>query len=291
MSTHAIISVKVGDMLHAVYCHNDGYRYRAGRCLLENYNTQEAAEHLVALGDLASVGPRLAPEAGEPHSFDHPAQGVTVAYHRDRGEVFNAYSFQLSGPTWDEVGAVLNRFDTEYIYVFLGGSWHYIKGHEFVALTRKNTRTPRENKEANAALKKKARVCLMNNHDTPVKTFKITPMEDINPDKMTSDYISMAAELRYHKSKLAEAEQALELEIKKRRRAEEKLEDAEEDLATMQNRLVRMFTAPSDPNGLRGMTKEFWFEILKDAQEAGLCVVPPDFGEAYRRACELERGR
>lgn len=272
MSTPAIIAVKTGDMLRTIYCHNNGYLYGVGRCLLDHYNTQDAAEHLVALGDLSSVGPRLAPEAGEPHTFNRPAQGVTVSYRRDRGEEGNeAFTFNLKETPLEEI--VENLDDSGYLYVFMDGQWFYrTESDSLECLTVENTRAPWEHKDR---------------MDTP----KEAEGEGEQPEKSISEYISMAADLRYHKSKLAEAEQVLDLEIMKRRQAEEKLKDAEEDLATMQNRLVRMFTAPSDPNGFRGLTKEFWVELLGAAQEAGLCVMVPGFGEAYHQACQRERGR
>lgn len=153
MSTPAIIAVKTGDMLRSIYCHNNGYLYGVGRCLLGHYNTQDAAEHLVALGDLSSVGPRLAPAPGEPHSFDHPAPGVTVAYHRDRGEDGNeAWECNLTKMSMGEIAAKLAT--AWYLYVFLDGYWFYrTKSGRLERLTLKNTRAPRRNKEANSALK------------------------------------------------------------------------------------------------------------------------------------------
>lgn len=148
MSTPAIIAVKIDDKLHAVYCHNDGHLYSTGRCLLENYNTQEAAEALVALGDLSSVHPRLAPAPGEAHSFDHPAPGVTVAYHRDRGEDLNPWTpFDLStGVSVSEI--VENLDDSGYVYVFMAGSWYYRNEDGRLApLTKDNTRAPWDTQE------------------------------------------------------------------------------------------------------------------------------------------------
>lgn len=149
MATPSIIAVKTGSQLNAVYCNNDGYLYGVGRCLLDHYNTQEKAEALVALGDLSSVGPRLAPEAGEPHSFDHPAPGVTVAYHRDRGEDLNPRApFDLSNGV-SVYDVVENLDDSGYVYVFLAGAWYYRDEEgRLVALTEDNTWVPWEDQGA-----------------------------------------------------------------------------------------------------------------------------------------------
>ena len=151
MSTTSIIAVKTGDLLRTIYCHNDGYLYGVGRCLLENYNTQEKAEALVALGDLSSVGPRLAPEAGEPHTFNRPAQGVTVSYHRDRAEEgTEAWTVNLKEVNLGEI--VENLDDSGYLYVFMDGQWFYRdEDGRLVALTKDNTRAPWDTQEAQEA--------------------------------------------------------------------------------------------------------------------------------------------
>ena len=73
-----------------VYCHWDGYPAGVGKTLLNNYQTVEKVEALVALGDLSSVHAEVAPPEGVKHSYDDRADGVTVAYHRDRGEPLRA---------------------------------------------------------------------------------------------------------------------------------------------------------------------------------------------------------
>lgn len=54
--------------------------------LTKHYDTAEKVKALLALGDISILGEHLAPDADEPHSFEKPAEGVTVAYHRDRKE-------------------------------------------------------------------------------------------------------------------------------------------------------------------------------------------------------------
>lgn len=72
MSTRSLIAIQKTDQTyHAVYCHFDGYDYGdgVGPNLRRRFNTQEAAEELIALGDLSNIG-----------------NDKVIAYHRDRKE-------------------------------------------------------------------------------------------------------------------------------------------------------------------------------------------------------------
>lgn len=90
MATRSRIGIEREDgTIVSVYCHWDGYPEHVGRILNENYYDREKAEQLVALGDLSSLAQRPEPDGIEHHSFTQPAEGVTVAYHRDRGEEFS----------------------------------------------------------------------------------------------------------------------------------------------------------------------------------------------------------
>lgn len=72
-----------------VYCHWDGHPEGVGETLAKHYTNVQKVDQLLDLGDISSLGARVAPGEDEPHSFDHPAPDVTVAYHRDRGEARN----------------------------------------------------------------------------------------------------------------------------------------------------------------------------------------------------------
>lgn len=81
--------------------------------LTEHYNTAEKLKALLALGDISILGERLAPDADEPHSFEKPAEGVTVAYHRDRGEPLEKAQHH------DSVDALkASERDIEWYYLF-----------------------------------------------------------------------------------------------------------------------------------------------------------------------------
>lgn len=87
MSTNSRVGILHQDgATETIYCHWDGYPEHQMPILTEHYNTAEKVKALLALGDISILGERLAPDADEPHSFEKPADGVTVAYHRDRKE-------------------------------------------------------------------------------------------------------------------------------------------------------------------------------------------------------------
>ena len=90
MSTPSSIGIKnENGTVTSIYCHFDGYLSNNGQILLDHYNTEEKVKQLIALGGLCYLGERLSPNENEEHSFyGQRAKGVTLAYHRDRGEMF-----------------------------------------------------------------------------------------------------------------------------------------------------------------------------------------------------------
>ncbi|EPP7234373.1 hypothetical protein ACTOJ1_001316 [Shigella flexneri] len=110
MATRSNINVKVGNVYHVIYCHNDGYIEHNGKLLFENYNSQELAEKLVSGGDLSSLD--KSSDKVEGHSFDNRVPGYCVYYKRDRGEENceaiitedicndNAFSYVWNGSEW-----------------------------------------------------------------------------------------------------------------------------------------------------------------------------------------------
>ena len=73
MATRSNINVKVGNLYHVIYCHNNGYIEHNGKLLFENYNSQELAEKLVSGGDLSSLD--KSSDKVEGHSFDNRVDG------------------------------------------------------------------------------------------------------------------------------------------------------------------------------------------------------------------------
>jgi hypothetical protein len=90
MATRSIIGIENSDgTVTSVYCHFDGYFTGVGRTLLDHYKDPEKVQSLIDLGDLSYVREEVAPAPGQSHSFGNGAKGVTMAYHRDRGEEFS----------------------------------------------------------------------------------------------------------------------------------------------------------------------------------------------------------
>ena len=118
MGTRSAIVVKLEDgSYRGIYCHWDGYPSHHGPLLTEHYNTQESAEALVNLGFLSSLNARLRPNPGERHSYDNPAEGVTIARldmsNPDHTTPINA----------KRLGTILKNIDWAYSYLFTDGEW------------------------------------------------------------------------------------------------------------------------------------------------------------------------
>lgn len=109
MSTHAMIG-KLNDdnTVTAVYLHFDGYTAYAGKILLENYNTPDAVDALLANGDMSALE----------NNTDE-----CVYYHRDRDEDWD----DVQPSHYSNVTKLLNT-RIEYIYLFSNGAWSYTKG-------------------------------------------------------------------------------------------------------------------------------------------------------------------
>jgi hypothetical protein len=91
MATRSRIAIETTDafgnkVIKSIYCHFDGYPSGVGKTLMENYQDREKVESLISLGDISFLMEEIIPTG--PHSFNSPQPGVTVAYHRDRGEDF-----------------------------------------------------------------------------------------------------------------------------------------------------------------------------------------------------------
>lgn len=122
MSTPAVLAVFVDDVVQITTVHWGGEPSDVGYKLKTFYNSPDKAKALSDLGNLSSIGRRIEPDPGEKHTFDKPAPGVTVAYHRDRGE-------DLEKEIWDrpscmsDLDSILFEYDAEYWYVFMKDHW------------------------------------------------------------------------------------------------------------------------------------------------------------------------
>lgn len=128
MGTRSAIGVMHGNKAKVVYCHWDGYVDYNGRILQEHYNSAKA-NHLVALGGMSSLKPNIEIPEGVEHSFDKPAEGITVFYGRDRGEEGNEFQVCFSDTEMYE------KFDwCEYFYIMQDGVWYVSEGGEWKVL-------------------------------------------------------------------------------------------------------------------------------------------------------------
>lgn len=118
MGTQATIARHNEDgTFDTIYLHYDGYTEHAFNILRQHYNTQELVDALIELGDLSSLNERIAPDAGEDHTFMSPVRGVTIAYHRDRGE-------DRARTKAQRVPILTKSECAAYTYVWSNGAWY-----------------------------------------------------------------------------------------------------------------------------------------------------------------------
>ena len=126
MSTRSNIGIINDDRsVDVVYCHFDGYPSYNGALLLHHYGEEERVRRLVQLGDLSCLAPKLEPDPGQEHTFEHPVDGVVVAYGRDRGEK------HTEARHYESVDAYLDHMHREFtgvehIYLFDPGSGNWL---------------------------------------------------------------------------------------------------------------------------------------------------------------------
>lgn len=129
MATNCIIGrVMENGAVEGIYCHNGGYVDGVGRTLVHCYGEDEA-EKLMRLGAISSLGEAVEPPFGALHSFEHPCPGVTVAYHRDRGDRFDGC---FKGK--DVRDFLCNAPSITYTYLYLDGDWYLHVANDPVGL-------------------------------------------------------------------------------------------------------------------------------------------------------------
>jgi hypothetical protein len=120
MATRSTITMKLDNgKYRSIYCHWDGYLSNNGRILLENYSNSEKVSSLLLLGSLSSLDNEVSIPEGSLHSYDNKEEGITVAYHRDRGEDWCYTSYQ----DYEKISDIDSEF---YHYLYLNGKW-YVK--------------------------------------------------------------------------------------------------------------------------------------------------------------------
>jgi hypothetical protein len=134
MGTRSRIGVMHGDKLKSVYCHWDGYLSHNGQLLQDHYDSAKA-NHLVALGDMSSLGKHI----GEAHPFSEfdidkndidfdklialhdlaKKEGWTTFYGRDRGDKNVEFTVDQSYAEF-----LSKDYDCEYYYIMCDGVWY-----------------------------------------------------------------------------------------------------------------------------------------------------------------------
>jgi len=120
MGTRSRIGVMHGDKVKSVYCHWDGYLAHNGKILENSYDSSKA-NHLVALGDMSSLCNNIEIPDGVEHSFEKPAEDITVFYGRDRGET--GAEFKVAH-TFTEFLEQCDNCGAEYYYIIKDGVWY-----------------------------------------------------------------------------------------------------------------------------------------------------------------------
>ena len=124
MGTPSTIAfIKSDGTVHQIRCHWDGHIYSNGKTLKEHYTDINKIEQLIELGDISSLNKECSKPMG--HSFDHRIDGFTVAYHRDRGELWKGVKTEKFGNY--EIFILLSSFE-DYNYIYKDGKWLVMVG-------------------------------------------------------------------------------------------------------------------------------------------------------------------
>ena len=135
MGTRSRIAVMHGDNCKSVYCHWDGYLEHNGQILLDHYDSAKANQ-LVALGDMSSLGQHInVPDLVE-HTFEKPAEGVSVFYGRDRGEKGTDY---IVHHTFNDFLEQCDSGGVEFYYIMRDGVWYVGDTYDSTRLSKKLT--------------------------------------------------------------------------------------------------------------------------------------------------------
>lgn len=132
MSTRSLILKEKGRSLVGIYCQFDGYPSGVGKTLDKYYKTQKKVDELIALGDISSLGSKVAPSSGT-HTFSQPQNDVTVSYHRERGE-----ELRQINTTLDELEEVIDDMFIDYVYMFSekNKQWTVYTSKKFISIQK-----------------------------------------------------------------------------------------------------------------------------------------------------------
>jgi acid phosphatase class B len=104
MATRSFIAVKVKDGYNAIYCHWDGYIDGVGKNLYNNFKTLKEVNNLIGGGDVSSIDEK----------------GIVSYYNDDASNTIFCSDY-------DELVENAKNCGAEYLYIFSGNTWNYVK--------------------------------------------------------------------------------------------------------------------------------------------------------------------
>lgn len=110
----------------SIYSHYDGYPEGVGATLLAHYQDAARVAELLALGDISVLGAHIAPAPGVPHTFEHRADNVTIAYHRDREDKWASVKPREHCSLGLWLADCLSDPWYEHLYLFKDAAWYHI---------------------------------------------------------------------------------------------------------------------------------------------------------------------
>ncbi len=136
MTGSTIAALQSDGTIKSISVHNLGSLSGVGRILVEYYHNNEIINELIGLGNLSLLSSKLSPDNSRLHSFNSPQPGITIAYHRDRGEAlyietikdFSAYQAKIK----KRHIAFNYLWDGTKWYVSRKGSCAYILNQKFI---------------------------------------------------------------------------------------------------------------------------------------------------------------
>lgn len=111
-----------------IYVHWDGGPEWAGRILATHYTDPVKVRALVAHGACSSLGA----EIGERHPFSEWRPEWCTFYRRDRGDTGGA---PVDADTPDAFYAWARSSGAEFVYLYTGGRWRFIRATQSTART------------------------------------------------------------------------------------------------------------------------------------------------------------
>ena len=114
MATRSTIAIRNEDgTVTGIYCHWDGYIDHNGRILVENYNTEEQARELLALGNLSVLG--VTTDLCKAYGRDMQEEDQEATTYHNRVLFLNAQGQEFNYIFERGMGWAVNSGNREYL--------------------------------------------------------------------------------------------------------------------------------------------------------------------------------